>query len=597
MAVISKEIQEDFSPLDWLVSHIRWGWLLLIALFIVTESLLSVTSSPNFVLLLSLGGVGFALNGIYVGLLWANYFPTWLAVVATILDVALAVILLVLLSRHAQLLLPLMLFPVIMAGVRWNTETGLLTALPIILSYGTPLIPLISSDEINRTKLIDMVLPLGTTALTLLLGGALPGVFLQKWINLVKAANVDELNQLRRANERSKLITEMALTMSATLNYHKVLRTMIDLSFSALAEADLEDETTVGMVLLFQDESSNDANKLTVVEGHNLARRDEGRKVEADAGLIGRTVSSAEATITHNVQRDKILTTLASTPGCRSAICAPLRAGYTTYGVVLFCTTAPNFYNEDHKALLTTFCSQAIIALQNAQLFEDLRREQHRILERDAEARHKLARDLHDGPTQDIAAIVMRLNFIKMVIQKNRDLDKAYDEIVKVEEIAQKATHEIRTMLFVMRPVILETQGLLAALEQYAEKLNATESFDVVVRNKDYEGQLDGEAEGVVFTIVQEAIGNAKKHSQATQININLLAQNDSLYVEVRDNGVGFDLEAIKATYTQRTNTSLGLINMEERAREIGGRSILESEPGKGTRLRLQVPFQRQEDY
>jgi signal transduction histidine kinase len=432
------------------------------------------------------------------------------------------------------------------------------------------------------------------TSLTLFLGGALPGIFIERRINLTKAANIDELNQLRRANDRGKLITEMALTMSATTNYHKVLRSMIDLAFSALAEADLEDETTVGMVLLFQEESSNDANKLTVVVGHNLARRDEGRKIETDSGLISRTLSTAEATITHNVQRDKILTSFASTPGCRSAICAPLRAGYNTYGVVLFCTTEPNFYNEDHKALLTTFCSQAIIALQNAQLFEDLRHEQHRILERDAEARHKLARDLHDGPTQSIAAIAMRLNFIKMVIQ-NRDLDKAYDEIVKVEEISQKTTQEIRTMLFAMRPVILETQGLIAALDQYAEKLNATESFDVAVRNRDYEGQLDGEAEGVVFAIVQEAIGNAKKHSQATQINVNLLAQNGSLYVEVKDNGVGFDLEATKATYDQRT--SLGLINMDERAREIGGRSILESEPGKGTRLRLQVPFHRQEDY
>jgi signal transduction histidine kinase len=594
MAVTTTETTEDLARLDWLVCHIRWGWLLLIAVFIVTESWLSVASSPNFILLLSLVAVGVALNGLYVGLLWAKYFPTWVAVVATILDTTLAVGLLLLLSRHAQLLLPLMLFPVIMSSVRWNTETGLLTALPIILSYATPLIPILGGDVINRTRLIDVLLTLGMTSLTLFLGGALPGIFIERRINLTKAANIDELNQLRRANDRGKLITEMALTMSATTNYHKVLRSMIDLAFSALAEADLEDETTVGMVLLFQEESSNDANKLTVVVGHNLARRDEGRKIETDSGLISRTLSTAEATITHNVQRDKILTSFASTPGCRSAICAPLRAGYNTYGVVLFCTTEPNFYNEDHKALLTTFCSQAIIALQNAQLFEDLRHEQHRILERDAEARHKLARDLHDGPTQSIAAIAMRLNFIKMVIQ-NRDLDKAYDEIVKVEEISQKTTQEIRTMLFAMRPVILETQGLIAALDQYAEKLNATESFDVAVRNRDYEGQLDGEAEGVVFAIVQEAIGNAKKHSQATQINVNLLAQNGSLYVEVKDNGVGFDLEATKATYDQRT--SLGLINMDERAREIGGRSILESEPGKGTRLRLQVPFHRQEDY
>src|SRR5262249_25887925 len=156
-----------------------------------------------------------------------------------------------------------------------------------------------------------------------------------------------------------------------------------------------------------------------------------------EEGLIGRTIRTAEVTITNNAQKDRVLASFASTPGCRSAICAPLRAGLNTYGVVLFCSIEPNLYNEEHKQLLTTFCSQAIITLQNAQLFEDLQREQQRILEKEAEARRKLARDLHDGPTQSIAAIAMRLNFIKMVLQKE-DMAKAYEEVVKVEEIAQR---------------------------------------------------------------------------------------------------------------------------------------------------------------
>ena len=461
------------------------------------------------------------------------------------------------------------------------------------MSYAVPVIPILTANTIVRGKLIDTLLLLGVAALTLFIGGGLPGAFIQQRLKFEKDSTGDELNRLRLENERGRLVTEMALNMSSTLNYRKVLETMMDLAFSALVEAEIEDETTVGVVLLFEGGGYDDANKLTVVAGRNIPRQDEGRKMSSDTGIIGRTINTAEAAITHNVQRDKALDALNATRRCRSAICAPLRAGYNTYGVVLFCTTEPNFYNEDHKALLTTFSSQAIIALQNAQLFEDLRREQQRILEKDAEARRKLARDLHDGPTQSIAAMAMRLNFIKMVI-KNNDLNKAYDEIVKVEDIAQRTTQEIRTMLFAMRPVILETQGLVAALNQFAEKLNATESFDVIVRNKDYEGGLNAEAEGVVFAIVEEAIGNAKKHAQATQINVNLLSQNDNLYVEVKDNGVGFDVDATKASYDQRT--SLGLLNMDERAQEIGGRSVLESEPGKGTRLRLQIPFQRQEE-
>ncbi len=583
--------QNDFS-LDWLVSHIRWGWLLLAAIYIATEGLFNTAASSNSLILLLIIGVGFVLNGIYVGLLWAKFFPEWLAIITTIVDIALAIGLAILLSKHGQLLLPLMLFPVLTAGLRWNTEAGLIAALPIVISYALPLARILSGGDLNRQRIIDTSLDIVTAAVVLFVAAILSGLYLQKRIELTEAANKDELERLRLDNERGKLITEMALTMSSTMNYRKVLRSMIDLAFSALVEANIEDETTIGMVLLFEENENGDGNRLTVASGRNIARTDERRKVTADTGILGRTVNTAEVTITHNVQRDKSLSSFAATQHCRSAICAPLRAGFHTYGVVLFCTTEPNFYNEDHKKLLTTFCSQAIIALQNAQLFEDLRYEQQKILEKDAEARRKLARDLHDGPTQSIAAIAMRLNFIKMVIQ-NKDLRKAYDEIVKVEEIAQKTTQEIRTMLFAMRPVILETQGLEAALEQYAERLRASGTFDVIINNRGYNGQLSQEAEGVVFAIIEEAIGNARKHSQATEIRINMVARSNNLYVEVIDNGVGFDVEATKSTYDQRT--SLGLINMDERAREVGGHSTLSSEVGRGTTVTVQVPFERAE--
>ncbi|MBN1220791.1 MAG: GAF domain-containing sensor histidine kinase [Anaerolineae bacterium] len=577
--------------LDWLVSNLRWFWLILTALFVLGEGLFTAAPSPYFLILLLIVGVGLVLNGIYAGFLWANYYPNWMAVVAIVLDVVIAIAILVLMREHAFLLLPVAVFPIIIAGVRWDTEAGLLTALPIVLSYGVTLVPILGGGEIDRPELIETLFSIGMVALVLFAAGAVPGLFMRRRVERLEHANEAELERLRVANERGRLISEMALTMSSTLNYRNVLRTMIDLAFSAMVEAGIEDETTVGMVLLFEgDGGDGRANQLTVVAGHNLARRDEGRKVSGEEGLIGRTIHTAEVKITHRAQHDKGLVSFASTPGIRSAICAPLRAGFTTYGVVLFCTTEPNFYNEDHASLLATFCSQAIIALQNAQLFEDLQLEQQRILEKEAEARRKLARDLHDGPTQSIAAIAMRLNFIKMVLQ-NKDVNKAYDEIIKVEEIAQRTTHEIRTMLFAMRPVILETQGLMAALEQYVERLRTTETFEVVLSSQGYDGQLDSEAEGVVFAIVEEAVGNVKKHSQATKLNISLVARQGNLFVEVRDNGVGFDVDTTKATYDQRT--SLGLINMDERARAVGGRCVLESTPGKGATVRLQIPFER----
>jgi signal transduction histidine kinase len=149
-------------------------------------------------------------------------------------------------------------------------------------------------------------------------------------------------------------------------------------------------------------------------------------------------------------------------------------------------------------------------------------------------------------------------------------------------------------MLFAMSPVILETQGLAPALTQYADRLNKTESFEVKVVNRGYEGQLDHEAESVVFAIVEEAVGNAKKHAQASEIRILLLVKSETLYVEIRDNGVGFDVAATQSTYDQRT--SLGLINMNERAEMVGGECVLESAKGKGTAVRAKIPFKRPKD-
>ena len=573
--------------LDWLVCNLRWLWLVLAATFVVARNYLASAPTPYFLQLLAVILVGFILNAIYTGLLWSNYFPKWLAGVSVMIDVGIAIAMLVMMSENTSLLLPVILFPVIMAGVRWDAEAGLLTALPLVLGYGVTLAPLLRSGEIDKQALIQTLLNIGINALVLFSAGALPGLFVRRRVEIAERTNEVELEQLRLENERGKLVSEMALTVSSTLNYRKVLRAMMDLAASAMEESSTEEHSTVGMVLLFED---GDPGKLTVVAGHNLARRDDNRKVSSEEGIISRTIHTAEVQVTHRAQSDKAMTAFASTPGARSAICAPLRAGFTTFGVVLFCTTQPNFFTDDHKSILATFCSQAIIALQNAQLYEDLQREQQRILEKEAEARRKLARDLHDGPTQSIAAIAMRLNFIKMVLQ-NKDVNKAYDEVIKVEDIAQRTTHEIRTMLFAMRPVILETQGLTAALEQYVERLRANEKFEVVLTNQGYNGQLASDAEGVVFAIVEEAIGNAKKHAQASKINITLVTRQGNLYVEIRDNGVGFNVEATKASYDQRT--SLGLINMDERAQAVGGHCTLESATGKGTAVRVQIPFER----
>ncbi|MCZ7546151.1 MAG: sensor histidine kinase [Anaerolineae bacterium] len=268
----------------------------------------------------------------------------------------------------------------------------------------------------------------------------------------------------------------------------------------------------------------------------------------------------------------------------------PLRAGFNNYGVLLFGTPDVNAFDGEAVELLTAVGTQATIALQNASLFGSLLAEKERIVEVEEEARKKLSRDLHDGPTQSVAAIAMRVNFIRRLIE--RDPTQVPDELWKVEELARKTTKEIRHLLFTLRPLALESQGLVAALEQLAEKMKDTHEQNVIVQAKPgCEDLLDSHAQGVIFNIVEEAVNNARKHAQAEHIWVRLYTRPPYYVVEIQDDGVGFDVEETVDTYGKRSDQSLGLVNMHERAELVEGELHLESSPGKGTLIRVLIPL------
>jgi signal transduction histidine kinase len=301
-------------------------------------------------------------------------------------------------------------------------------------------------------------------------------------------------------------------------------------------------------------------------------------------------VYGAEPCISEDARRDPVLAQLLCTREASSALCVPLRAGFDVFGVVVLASPQAGYFNNEHADLLSTFCHQAALALKNAQLYQNLQSEQRRILEKEAEARHKLARELHDGPTQSMSAIVMRLNYARKMIEKNQPSDQVAEEVTKIEEMARVATQEVRMMLFTLRPVILETRGLVAALQQYADRLRQADNLNVQVDAQRYGGQIDTEGEGVIFAVIEEAVGNAKKHARAKTVVIRLRVEDQLFWAEVQDDGIGFDAEPARR---RREAGHMGLLNMEDRTEYLGGSFSIESHPGAGTRVRLEIPLQR----
>jgi signal transduction histidine kinase len=239
--------------------------------------------------------------------------------------------------------------------------------------------------------------------------------------------------------------------------------------------------------------------------------------------------------------------------------------------------------------LISAIGSQASAAFHNAQMFRGLELERDRIAETEEEARKKLARVLHDGPTQTIAAIAMRLDYARRLV--DRDQEAAQQEIRTLEQIARQTTKEIRHMLFTLRPLVLESKGLVAALHQLSSKMHETHAQNVVVDAQP--GVADGLSmpkQAVIFFIAEEAVNNAYKHAEAGNIQVQLReAGDDCIVLEVRDDGVGFNVGAVDAHYEQRG--SLGMVNMRERAELVNGVLRIESSEGSGTHITLEVPL------
>lgn len=273
----------------------------------------------------------------------------------------------------------------------------------------------------------------------------------------------------------------------------------------------------------------------------------------------------------------------------RSILCAPMRFRERTVGVmqVLNKRSGEPFTEQDLR-LLTTLASQAAIAVENARLVRSLKEERDKLLAKEAEVRAAIARDLHDGPTQSVAAISMNIEFIKKLLRAMPD--RVENELNVLAELVQKTAYDIRNLLFGLRPLGLETQGLLATLQQYVARYRDPNGvMKLRLEAPPSIPRLPIEIEGVIFIIIQEAVNNARKHAKASEVAIYLYPEEGQLIASVRDRGKGFNLAAVESSYN--TRGSLGLLNMRERARLIGGECRIRSAEGEGTTVELRVPI------
>ena len=418
-----------------------------------------------------------------------------------------------------------------------------------------------------------------------LLSGRLIGTIRSRYQGLVGKRQDNELLAQHRERDRRRTVINLIETLSSSLDYQTVIETALDTSFEAVKIGSGDMEEMVSAVLLFNEQD------LKVQAGRGLTSSDLRQTFPANSGILKEVLNSANARLVTAPSQDGELGRMMALQKCRQALLLPLHRGLNAYGVMLFAHPAEHFFNPERCENLEVLSQQAVVAIQNALLFQDIAQEKERIVATREEERKKLARDLHDGPTQSVSAIAMSIAIARRLLEK--DVHEASLELERVETLARRTTQEIRTMLFTLRPLVLESDGIEPALQAMADKMRETYQQNVVIEiDPEVVLLIEAAKQTVIFYLAEEAVNNARKYARASEIRVRLrfVNRNKTLgLLEIIDDGIGFDVEAVNTNYAQRG--SLGMVNLHERTDLINGVLHIDSAPGKGTRVQVAIPF------
>ncbi len=406
----------------------------------------------------------------------------------------------------------------------------------------------------------------------------------------IRNARLFESSQ-RRAAEMA-LLNNVARTLSSTLQLVEVLTRIMEQVESTLnVEAGsllLTDPATGELVFqIALGDKADEVKPFRIPKGQGIA---------GEVALTGKPlmIADVDQDKRHFKKLDQTTNFLT-----RNILCVPLVLYDQIIGVLEVMNKREGTFTQTDLELLSSIASYAAIAIQNARLHENVLAERDKVIEAEEEARKKLARDLHDGPTQLVAGIKMSLDFSRKALEKEPSL--LPKELNYMLELADRATHQMRTLLFELRPLVLETQGLGAALQVFMDRrqkdiAGETPKLTLKIETNNPGGDIsrqDGKVETTIFAIVQETVNNAVKHAQAQNIVVQLTETATAIYTVIKDDGVGFDVDQVMNNYEQRG--SLGMINLKERTELIGGELSIRSAPGQGTRITIQVPKEHSE--
>ena len=243
---------------------------------------------------------------------------------------------------------------------------------------------------------------------------------------------------------------------------------------------------------------------------------------------------------------------------------------------------APEFSETDEETA-NLFVAQAAVAMKNAVLHAQV---QQLAVE---EERRRIAREMHDGLAQVLAYVNVKTGAVRRLLQLDRRTEAAR-ELEGLEEAAREVYADVREGILGLSVITQDGEGFLAALHRYVERFSQQAempvAFSVELREEEL-ASLGQASEVQLIRVVQEALSNVRKHASARAAQVHFSRRNDGLLLTITDDGRGFDPGSLSRSESPR----FGLQTMRERVESLGGSFLIQSAPGQGTTVRVQVPF------
>jgi signal transduction histidine kinase len=408
--------------------------------------------------------------------------------------------------------------------------------------------------------------------------------------NALEARVVERTEELQTANRQlqaeiaERARAEEELTRVLELSCH--LTTALDLSDLARLTLEYVDRMIgYGNATIWKYEG----DELVLLDHRGVLPRDQIPQRTTESGqfpgdkqviskrrpvIIGDLLDDSEAARAYRESVRQRL--LGSDPCSRSWMGVPLVIEGRVIGMLRLDHEQPNYFTEHHSQLAMIIANQAAVAIRNAMSYREAR--QAAVLNE----RARLARDLHDSIIQAVYGIMWNMRSAQELLPNN--VDRASGLLQRAVNTAKTCLLDLRSLVFELRPELIEQYGLAGLLSRHVESVQGAYpvEFSTEISN---EPELPLQAKEALYRIAQEALQNAVKHSQAQQVKLRLEQDLSQVFLEVKDDGVGFDPGA-------PSPGQLGLVSMRERAAQVGGKLEIISGFGRGTKIQIQVPLQ-----